>query len=219
VTVHGNAAPATVPQLPDASELAKRWARPIDHVRICHECCDEVEDTVIDAIHKLNPGLVVLGTHARHGLHALLHASVGEAIARNLTVPALIVPNHSRGFVDAATGAIDLHRILIPAGDATQARRGLAAARNLLALVGVADAELEIVHVGDDDPAIAELDVPITRTRGDLETAIALVAKDRRACLIVMPTRGHDSVGDVLLGSHTEHVIRTADCPILSVPS
>ena len=219
VTVHGNAAPGTVSQLPDASELARRWARPIDHVRICHECCDDVEDTVIDAIQKLNPDLVVLGTHARHGLRALLHASVGEAIARNLTVPTLIVPNHSRGFVDAATGAIDLHRILIPAGDAAQARRGLAAARNLLALVGAPDAALEIVHVGADDPELAELGVPVTRASSDVDSAIVYVAKERRACLIVMPTRGHDSVGDVLLGSHTEHVIRDAECPVLAVPS
>jgi nucleotide-binding universal stress UspA family protein len=219
VTVHGNAAPELAPQLPDASEVARRWARTIDHVRICHECCDDVEDTIIDAIHKLKPGLVVLGTHARHGWRALLHASVGEAIARNLTVPALIVPNHSRGFVDAATGTIDLHRILIPAGNITQAERGLAAARSLLALAGVANAELEIVHVGDDDPALAQLGLPVTRASGDVETAIVLVAKERGACVIVMPTRGHDSLGDVLLGSHTEHVIRDAECPVLVVPS
>lgn len=85
-----------------------------DRSRICHECCDDVEETVIDAIHRLEPYLVVLGTHARHGWRAMLHASVGEAIARNLTVPALIVPNHTRGFVDAGTGAINLHRVLIP---------------------------------------------------------------------------------------------------------
>jgi nucleotide-binding universal stress UspA family protein len=219
VTVHANAAPDTASQLPDASELATRWARTIDHVRICHECCDDVEDTVIDAIHKLKPGLVVLGTHARHGLRALLHASVGETIARNLTVPALIVPNRSRGFVDDATGTIDLHRILIPAGNVTQAQRGVAAARNLLALAGVEGAKLEIVHVGDDDPALGQLGVPITRVSSSLEGAILEVARQHNACLIVMPTQGHDSLGDVVLGSHTEHVIRDSPCPVLSVPA
>lgn len=219
VSVHGNAAPETASRLPDAAELATRWARTIDHLRVCHECCDDVEDTVIDAIRKLKPGLVVLGTHARHGLRALLHASVGEAIARNLAVPALIVPNRSRGFVDASTGAIDLHRILIPAGDVAQARRGLAAARNLVALAGV-NAQLEIVHVGEDDPAIGLLGVPVSLAASkDLDAAILDVARSRKPCLIVMPTQGHDSVGDVLLGSHTEHVIRDAECPVLSVPS
>jgi nucleotide-binding universal stress UspA family protein len=219
VSVHGNAPPATASQLPDAAVLATRWSRTIDHVRMCHECCDDVEDTVLDAVQKLKPDLVVLGTHARHGLRALLHASVGEALARNLTVPALIVPNRCRGFVDEATGAIDLRRILIPAGTVSQAQRGLAAARSLLALAGVTNAELEIVHVGDDDPEIEQLGVPVTRASNHLESAILGVAKARHACLIVMPTRGHDSVGDVLLGSHTEHVIRDAECPVLSVPS
>lgn len=219
VTVHGNASAAMAPQLPDATELARRWALPIDHVRMCHECCDDVEDTVIDAIHRLKPDLVVLGTHARHGLRAFLHGSVGQAIARNLTVPALFVPNQCRGFVDSATGAIDLRRILIPAATVTQAERGISAARKLLALAKVSNAELEIVHVGDDDPKIAALGVPVTRTTSDIDGTIVRMAKERRACLIVMPTHGHDSVGDVLLGSHSEHVIRDAECPLLSVPS
>lgn len=75
------------------------------------------------------------------------------------------------------------------------------------------------MHVGDDDPAIAQLGVTITRASPDIESAIVRVAKERRASLIVMQTGGHDSVGDVLLGSHTEHVIRDAECPVLSVPS
>lgn len=219
VSVHGNAAPDTASQLPDAAELATRWARTIDHERMCHECCDDVEDTVIDAIQALKPGLVVLGTHARHGVRALLHGSVGQALARNLTVPALIVPNQCRGFVDEATGTIDLHHVLIPAGTITHAQRGLAAARSLLALAGVANAKLEIVHVGDDDPEIARLGIPVTRATGGLDSAILDVARARRACIIVMPTAGHDSIGDVLLGSHTEQVIRDAECPVLSVPS
>lgn len=69
------------------------------------------------------------------------------------------------------------------------------------------------------DPAIAQLGLPITRVSGELHSAILRVANERRACLIVMPTQGHDSIGDVLLGSHTEHAIRDAECPVLSVPS
>lgn len=218
VSLHGNAPAEAASQLPDAGELARRWGRPIEHERRCHECCDDVSDTVIDALRKLGPELVVVGTHARHGIKALLNGSVGETIARNLAVPALVVPNRSRGFVDAATGAIDLRRIVIPAGNLMEAERGLAAARGLLALVGAADAELEILHVGEPDPALSRLGVPVTVITGKLEDAIVERARARDVCLIVMPTRGHDGVGDVLGGSHTEHVIREASCPVLSVP-
>lgn len=218
VSVHGNASGTGAARLPDAAVLAARWGRPIAHERRCHECCDEVADTVLDALRGLRPGLVVLGTHARHGLAALLRGSVGETIARNLDVPALVVPNRCRGFADVATGAIELRRIVIPAGDAAEAARGLAAARSLLALAGVLDARLELLHVGDDDPRLAELGAEVTREQGPLEEAIVDVARAHKACLVVMPTRGHDGLGDALLGSHTERVIREVGCPVLSVP-
>lgn len=219
VTVHGNAPASEASRLPDASTFATRWGRPIWHDRHCHECCDDVSDTVLDAMKTLAPDLVVLGTHARHGIAALFHQSVGEAIARNVTVPALVVPNKTAGFVDAATGAIDLRRILIPAGTVADAERGIAAARQLLAMLHIHDAELELLHVGIEEPALLTLGVRVTRTEGPLEEAILAAARARQACLIVMPTRGHDQVGDVLRGSHTERVLRDATCPVLAVPA
>lgn len=217
ITVHGNAPDSTAAQLPDAGELARRWGRTIEHERRCHECCDDVSDTVLDALRDLKPQLVVVGTHGGRGLAALIRGSVGETIARNLDVPTLVVPNRVRGFADAATGAIDLRRILIPAGDVAEAERGIAAARAFLELTGVTS-ELEIVHAGAEQIALARLGVLVTRVPGNLEDAILSVAREHDACLIVMPTRGHDGMGDVLLGSHTERVMRAAQCPVLSVP-
>jgi nucleotide-binding universal stress UspA family protein len=218
VTLHGNAPSSDEAKLPDAAPLATKWGRPIEHERRCHECCEEVADTVIDALKDLRPELVVLGTHGRHGLASLVHGSVSETIARNVAVPALFVPNHVRGFVDAATGVIDLNRVVIPARTVADARCGIDAARRLAALAGKPDAKLEIVHVGAPEPDLAKLGVTVTRVEGTLEDAILAVARLREACVIVMPTSGHDGLGDVLLGSHTERVIRQASCPVLSVP-
>lgn len=218
VTIHGNAPPGDEAKLPDAAPLAAKWGRPIEHERRCHECCEEVADTVIDALEDLRPELVVLGTHGRNGLAALVHGSVSETIARNVAVSTLFVPNRGRGFVDAATGAIDLHRIVIPAGTVADAQRGIDAARRLAALAGRPDATLEIVHVGTLDPEFAKGGVTVTRVDGTLEDAILELARVHDACVIVMPTSGHDGLGDVLLGSHTERLIRHASCPVLSVP-
>lgn len=201
VTIHGNADAAEASRLPDAAPLAARWGRPIAHQRICHQCCDEVADTVVDAVRKVDPQLVVAGTHALHGLAALLSGSVAEAVARNVAAPTLIVPNHVRGFVDPATGAIDLAHVIVPAGDDAEAQRGLAAARALITLAGV-HAEIEVLHV----------------PHGRVAEAIIEEAQARRACLIVMVTRGHDGLADVLRGSRTEHVVHAASCPVLSVP-
>jgi nucleotide-binding universal stress UspA family protein len=219
ITLHGNAPATEIDRLPDAAPLAARWGRPVAHARLCHECCDDVTDTLLDALHELAPDLVVTGTHARHGVAALLRGSVSEALARNLDVPVLVVPNRGRGFVDGASGAIDLHRILIPAVDSATAARGLAAAHAVLALAGVATAELVLLTVGDH-PLDAPLDagVRVVRARGAVDDAILAAARERAVCLIVMPTRGHDEVGDALFGSHTEHVIRNAGTPVLTVP-
>jgi nucleotide-binding universal stress UspA family protein len=153
VTLHGN--PGSVPPsaLPDAARLTARWGRPaIDQRRICHECCEDVAETLLDAIHRLSPDLVVTGTHARHGLAAVLHGSVAEAIARNLAVPTLIVPDDGRRVVDAATGTIALGRVHVASGDGP---RVLDAARLLIRIAG--SGELAI----DGAPAAADVLVSV----------------------------------------------------------
>lgn len=239
VSLHGNAPPEVAERLPDGGELLARWNRarretlgaatplpPLElaHERRCHQCCDDVTDTLLDALTRMAPALVVTGTHARHGLSALMHDSVSEALARNLDMPVLVVPNQGRGFVDQRFGTIDLRRLLIPAADVTTAAVGLAAARALCALAGVTEPELLLFHVGPGAAPLVRGAQPGVRVLraihggGELERAIVAAARVEGACAIVMPTHGHDSVHDALLGSHTDHVIRDAGCPVLTVP-
>ena len=201
----------------DASELAARWGRPIEHELHRVDLEDDVSDSLVEPLQRLRPDIIVVGTHARHGFAAWLHDSVGESIARNLCVPVLVVPNHSRGFVDPQSGAVDLRRVIVPAGDAGDARKAVAAARFLARIAG-SPVELEIVHAGPIDPGLERLGLAVHRIDGSLDDAISAAARARDACLIVMATHGHDTVGDVLRGSHTERVIREARCPVLSVP-
>jgi len=206
---------ATPPSPPDVTDLAQRWARSIDHEFRSVDYCDEIVDTVIAALREITPELVVVGTHARHGLSALLHGSVGEGIARNTKVPVLVVPNEGRGFV-GEHGEIELRRIVVPASNAEAARQGTAAARTLLATAHDSEATIELVHVGPLDRELEALGA--TRIEGTLEEAIVAAVRARELSMIVMPTHGHDSPGDVIRGSHTERVIREASCPVLSVP-
>lgn len=213
ITIHAGREAGT---LLDVSRLAARWGRPIPHEIQCVEIDEEVPDSVLEPLRRLRPDLVVVGTHARHGFTAWLRGSVGEAIARNLDVPVLVVPNQARGFVSKETGAVDLRKIFVPAGNAEDARRGIAAAQ-LLAQIAEAPAELELVHAGAPDPELDGLGLKVTRAEGSLAQAIVSAARSGDACLIVMATRGHDEVADVVLGSHTERVIRDSSCPVLSV--
>jgi nucleotide-binding universal stress UspA family protein len=139
-------------------------------------------------------------------------------------VPTLIVPDVSRSFVDENSGASDLRRLLLPVGDAAAMRAGVRAAEALARLAAVTDVELVLLHVDDGRPAPEPEAVPaswrvVTRGAfGTLEDAVLAAATQLDACVVVMPTRGHDGVLDVLAGSHTERVVRRSRCPVLSVP-
>lgn len=216
VTIHGNAPAELASKLPDAAPFAERWGVAIDHRRVCHECCDDVRDTLLDAIQGLAPQLVICGTNARRGFAALVRGSISAALARNLEMPALIIPNDSVGFVDEATGRLTLRALLVPAGSRAEALRGVAAARAFAELTGL-ELPIEIIHAGTDELAVADLGLPVMRPPGSIEAAIVVAAKQRPGSAIVMVTQGHDGVRDVLTGSHTEHVIRDGHVPVLSV--
>lgn len=218
LTLHANPGRATAAELPDAAALARRWGSSLVHERRCHDCCEDVADTLLDALLPLRADLIVVGTHARRGVSALLHGSVGEAITRNLGRPVLVVPDRVRGFVDPEMGAIDLARVVIPAGNQRDAQLAIDAAGALASMLRVANFTIDTVHVGDDEAVVEVPGGTVIRTRGSLEHAIVQAARDRRACLIAMATRAHDGLGDVLLGSHTERVIRESPCPVLAVP-
>jgi nucleotide-binding universal stress UspA family protein len=51
--------------------------------------------------------------------------------------------------------------------------------------------------------------------QGQAWRRIVDVARVEQADLVVMATRGHDSLADRFLGSNTDRVVRHAACPIL----
>jgi|SRR5579862_4143534 len=62
------------------------------------------------------------------------------------------------------------------------------------------------------------LDVrPVMLSSAPVAAAIVEYARGQRAGLIVMGTHGRTGIARLLLGSVAEHVIRLADCPVLTV--
>ena len=53
--------------------------------------------------------------------------------------------------------------------------------------------------------------------RGNVSDEILLFARERSVDLIVMGTHGRSGLARLLMGSVAEHVVRNADCPVLSV--
>ena len=210
--------------IPDAAALVARWGgNAIAHEKVVHNWSeDDVAAGVLDALKGLQPDLVVAKTHRRGTVSRLLTESYAEAIASNISIPSLMIPSDTDGFVASATGALSLSRVLVPMGDAEEASAAIERTTWLLDLARVSEAEVVLLRVGSGDgPAIQ---VPerngwtFERTGATGSVEDAILAEAERASIAIMATRGHDSVGDVIVGSHTERVLHRANCPVLSVP-
>lgn len=185
---------------------------------------DDLLQALGDTAEALGPDLLLLGSERRHGLDRLVQASTAERLARRFSVGTLFVGQGARGLVAPDSGALSLRRVLVPVGDEVSAQDALDAALAFLAAVGVPDAQVALHHAGDapeDLPPVVTPPGVAVRWRwnaGAVVPAVLSEAVDMDADLVVMVTRGHDSLADELLGSRTERVMRQAPCPVLAVP-
>jgi len=227
VSLHANPGRATgTAPLPAASAVLRAWGADPAAVAFNareHDCCDDAVDTVLTVLQQLAPDLVVAATHRRGALARFFGGSKAEAIAHNIGSPTLLMPADARGFVAAADGAIELPRVVVPIGDAVAAIAAIRAAAWSADLCGAQVVEFVLLHVG----APLQLDIAALTERAgwsvqrldlqDVGIEAAIIEQCATAQLVVMATRGHDSVGDVLLGSHTDRVLHHCRCPLLSI--
>jgi nucleotide-binding universal stress UspA family protein len=186
---------------------------------------------LVDLIRSSLPDLVVMATHGREGLSHLFLGSVTEKVVQHGHRPVLCV-RHREG---AETPRY--RRILVPTDLSEASRRAFPLASLLARAFG---SEIVAVHVLPDRSATLGGDSSAAATRpseaelwqyyqhdfaGLPLTAQVLVGSPWRwivraaeveaTDLIVMSTLGHDSLGDRIVGSNTERVVRHAPCPVL----
>lgn len=178
---------------------------------------------LLDLIRNEQPDLTVMATHGREGLSRVLLGSVAAAVIQHSFRPVLCVREPDHG------GALPYRRILVPTDLSPGARLAFPMAALLARTFG---SELIAVHVlpsGGEGPRPTEADVwksleadfeglPLTAQvhSGSVWRTIVETARIEKADLVVMSTRGHDSLGDRILGSNTERVVRHAPCPVLA---
>ena len=224
VSVHARDGGAEKPPLDAASVLAG-WGqsdKQIAHETLQHTCCEDPIDTLLDALRQVAPDLIIAGTHQKSGAARLLAGSQCEALLRNVTEPTLVFPMNARSFLDER-GQPELRKMVIPIGDEASAEAGLFRAQWLADMLGISELDVELIYVGDaaDAPNVTHPNRPgwnvtVTTSKGNVVDAVAAAASD--ACLLVMATRGADSLKDSLLGTNTERVLRTGTCPVMITP-
>lgn len=213
--------------MPDADELLSRWSSDavVDYTPMEHDCCDDPVDTLLDAMRRVHPDLLVLGTHQRTGISRLLHESVSHALAVNSDVPTLFLPIGQPGFLGAA-GQVTIRKILVPVGDDQDFAVAIPAAAQLAERIGLKELDFHVLHVGD--PGVLENQFAPEHTgwnwrfvdaRGDLSSALQGYADEHDIDLVVMATRGQNGILDVLRGTHTQQMLQRTNCPLLVVPT
>ncbi len=214
-----------------AREILARQAEPLTTRHfVTVERARSARDAVVEMIRGRRPDLTVMATHGRRGLGHLLASSVTEDVVEHVHCPLLGV---------RATRGLPYRRILVPTDFSLASRLAFPMAA---LLAQTFDAEVIGVHVTAVPTAAAspaglppgapkvpseatlweflrpDFDpLPVTALvhTGHVWDRIVHTAADEEVDLIVMATRGHDSLSDKILGSNTERVLRHAPCPVL----
>ncbi|MBI4886713.1 MAG: universal stress protein [Acidobacteria bacterium] len=194
------------------------------HVRKVAVGGDDPTDAILKYLEKHPADLIVLGTHQRSGAARWLDREVALPVARTAAVPALFVPPDVEGFVNAATGAARITRIVLPIDAHPHPRPALELLPGLVEAVQDDAVSVELVHVGTD---ITAPHVRLPEVAGwTWETRVAagdpveeILRAALKADLLVLTTEGRHGFLDALRGSTTERIVRGARCPVLAIPS
>lgn len=194
---------------------------------------------------QIHADVVVVGTHGRSGFQRFVLGSVTERLLRTIVVPLLIVPPPVMkpktvvydtilcpiDFSDESMRALDyalslaqetdariilLHVLEALLDEVTPRTRNTAVLEYLRELEQDASARL-MAAVPDEARTWSH---PVERiVRGRAYREVLAIAEAERASLIVMGVRGRGALNRLIFGSTTEHVIREARCPVLTLHS
>lgn len=185
---------------------------------------DKPLKAILEYVSLHSVDLIVMATQGRDGISRLLEGSTSEPLARQSQTMTLFVPQGARGFVDPATGEIDVDRIVVPVSSTPRPDAAIQFSTRVAQASSNEHAVITLLNVGGDRHDL-ELDMPedpalswqVERREGDVVDQILDVAS--KADLIAMVTEGRHGILDAFRGSTTERVVRNAKCPVLAVPA
>lgn len=178
--------------------------------------------------------LVIMGSHGRGGLGRWLMGSVVTKVARGIQVPLMVVGSK----VPTPAKNIHIRNILCPIDGSEAADRAFETAHSLARVFssklylyrGVSQVELgdalslktnqegvklalEAIEDLVRDSSGVEIEYKVSETYG--RSGIETYAREIEADLICMGSHGKGGFERWMLGSETERVLQTAECPVL----
>ncbi len=207
-----------------------------------------IQSEILCQADLLKSDLLVIGSHGRSGFERLILGSVTEKVMRKAPCPVMVVPrsapdravdepvrfhrilcpvDFSASSIGALTYAIDLaeeadaqltvlHAIEVPP---ELREHHIAADFNVDEVRAAAEATcLQRLRQLIPGQARTYCTVESVVVEGSAGREILRQAAQRKSDLIVMGVRGRGAVDLMVFGSNTQHVVRSATCPVLSVP-
>ena len=200
---------------------------------------------ILEAAEADRASLLCLGTHGREGMERLVLGSVAEKVLRKARCPVLTVsePGDERAPKEAV-----FKNILCAVDFATLSLKAIEYCLSLAQESGGRLTLVNTVEWFPDEPAwIGSPNVSDYRSQmeeqvrtrleeivprearewcgidvvvrsGKAYREILTVARERKADLIAMGVRGRNPLDIMLFGSTTQHVVRHAECPVLTIP-
>jgi nucleotide-binding universal stress UspA family protein len=202
---------------------------------------------IVDQATKMSADLLVIGTHGRSGFERLLLGSVAEKVLRKARCPVLTVPRRLPDAVPSGPVlfkrilcAVDfsessMHALKYALSLAQEADGCLTVVHVLAAEfagpVGIGEepvslAALQRQHEADarklleqavPESAAAYCKADTMLLHGKPWREILRIAADRQTELIVMGVQGRGAADLMFFGSTTQHVVREATCPVLTL--
>ena len=199
-------------------------------------------DRIVDRARAERADLIVMGTHGLSGLERLMLGSVAEKVLRRATCPVMTVP-----LTAVTSATVPYTRLLCPLDFSESSLAAVRFAFSLAEEADARLTLLHVVEwPADDELLVEQFDTPELRrtveeraTRrlealvtDDVKTwcrpaakigygkpyrQILETARNEASDLIVIGIRGRNPLDLVLFGSTTNHVVRRASCPVLTL--
>jgi nucleotide-binding universal stress UspA family protein len=203
-------------------------------------------DQILERARALTADLIVMGTHGRSGFERLFIGSVAEKVLRKASCPVLTVPprvteavappryRHILCAVDFSDSSLRALRHALALAEEADAHVRVLHVLELqpesdVPEMPILTANLKAYHDQLKQAARQRLAASIpedVREYCTVEEGVATgkpyveilrEAREGNADLIVMGVRGRSAADVVLFGSTTQHVVRQATCPVLTM--
>jgi nucleotide-binding universal stress UspA family protein len=205
----------------------------------------DIDREILQAADQMKPDLIVMGTHGRSGFQHVMLGSVAEKVLHQARYPVLTVPRKTPDAVpmgplpfarvlcgiDFSECSLTALRHAIALASEAGARLDVLSVVQLIpmyeTLSGVplyypgllgdlkADIGKRLNSVVAD--AAPEMSVERFVTVGSPHREIVRMAGERHTDLIVLGAHSHTAIDYMFFGSTTNHVVRRASCPVLTI--